>query len=87
MTQRILAVVVLLLSIIFLPFWVSVVLAMGGMFYFNLFWEAVLLFLLSDLLYGVAEPRFFNFTFVSVASATLCLIILEFVKKKLKFYR
>ena len=87
MVQRILASVILLLSIIYLPLWVSAVLAVGGMFYFNLFWEAVFLFFLSDLLYGVEKSWFFNFTFVSSVLAALCLIILEFVKKKLKFYR
>ena len=85
MILRILASVVLLLSVLFMPFWVSVVLAFASMAYFSFFLEAVFLFLLSDLLYGAPEPRFFNSTFVSFFATLICFIILELLKKKLRF--
>ena len=66
-----------------MPFWVSVILAFASMAYFPFFLEAVFLFLLSDLLYGVPEPRLFNSTFVSFFAALICFIILELFKKKL----
>ena len=87
MILRILAVVVLLFSILFMPFWVSVILALAGMIYFAVFWEAVILFLLSDLLYGVKETKFSGTIFVSFIIAAILLIIIEIVKKKLKFYK
>jgi hypothetical protein len=83
---RILASFLLLLSILFMPFWVSVILALALMIYFNVFWEAVILFLLSDLLFGVREAKFNNMVFVSFILSTFVLIIIEIVKKKLKFY-
>ncbi|MEK7104512.1 MAG: hypothetical protein AAB868_00550 [Patescibacteria group bacterium] len=84
MTLRILASLILVLSILFLPFWVSVVLALVGMAYFSFFWESVFLFFLSDLLYGVSETRFFNVFFVSLIVSFLALIIIELLKKKIR---
>ncbi|MFA6257461.1 MAG: hypothetical protein WC671_00415 [Candidatus Paceibacterota bacterium] len=86
MVYRILASVLLLFSILFMPLWVSAILALGGMVYFNIFWEAVPLFLLSDLLYGVKEIKFNNIIFISFIASIIILIIIEIIKKKLKFY-
>jgi len=86
MLLRILAFIVLLLSILFMPFWVSVILALAGMIYFSIFWEAVILFLLSDLLYGAREAKFSGVVFISFILSLVVLIIIEFMKKKIKFY-
>lgn len=69
-----------------MPFWVSVVVALAGMIYFNIFWEAVILFFLSDLLYGTREAKFSSAIFISFITVMVILIIIEIVKKKVKFY-
>ena len=84
MALRILASIVLLLYVLFWPFWVSVFLGLAGMAYFRFFLEAVFLFFLSDLLYGTPEPKFFDMVFVSGAAALVCFVILELFKKKLR---
>lgn len=84
MILRILASVILLLSILFMPLWVSVILALLGMVYFSFFIEAVLLFLLSDLLYGAPEPKLFNIIFASSVLAFIYFVILELLKNKLR---
>lgn len=76
----------LAVSILFMPFWTSAVLALAGMFYFPLFWEAVPLFLLSDLLYGAKEAGWGSVVFVSSLISFLFLALIEFSKKRLKFY-
>ena len=83
---RILASLLLLWSILFMPFWVSLILALAGIVYFPYFGEAIILFFLSDLLYGIKEARLFNLTFISMILAVVFLIGIEFLKKKLKFY-
>lgn len=83
---RILASIALLFSALFMPFWVSVALMLAGIIYFAVFGEAVMLFFLSDLLYGVKEAKFYNEIFISFVMATIILILVEIVKKKLKFY-
>lgn len=83
---RILGGAALLFSILFLPLWVSVILAFAGMIYFSKFYEAVVLFLLSDALYGISEAKFYGTAFVSFFTFLTALIIIEAFKKKLKFY-
>lgn len=88
MILRILVSTMLLFSVLFAPFWVSAVLAFLAMIYFSKFFEAAVLFFLSDLLYGTktAEAGGFHMIFISFITAALFLIIIEIVKKKLKFY-
>ena len=62
------------------------ILAFAGIIYFSFFWEAVILFLLSDLLYGAREAKFYGAIFVSFIIAIMVLGIIEITKKKLKFY-
>jgi len=83
---RIIAFIVLLFSVLFLPFYISAILAILGMFYFKIFWEAIIVLLLSDLLYGTKEAKFSNTLFVSFIVSILILILIEFLKRKLKFY-
>jgi hypothetical protein len=70
-----------------MPFWLSVVLALAGMMYFSLFVEAVFLLLLSDVLYGAQEPKYFNMVFVSFIGGLVAFIIIELFKKKLRFQK
>jgi len=86
MALRICFSVILLLSILFMPWWLSVILGLLGILLFSVFWESIVLFFISDLIYGVKEPRFFNFIFVSTVMAVLTLVLLELLKKKLRFY-
>jgi hypothetical protein len=87
MFKRICFSCLLLVSVLFLPFWLSVILALFGMFYFSNYWEAVVLFFASDLLFEVKEARFFNLTLVSSFASLLVLLLVGYLKKKLKFYR
>lgn len=84
MILRIFAFLALLLSVLYLPFWVSIILAFLGMAYFSFFLEAVFLFFLSDLLFGAREPKFFNIMGISFLLALGCFILLELLKKKLR---
>jgi len=84
--MRVIFSILLLFSILFMPFYVSVFLALLGMAYFSFFLEAIFLFLLSDLFYGIREVRFLDSVFVSFLIMTGIFILIEILKKKLKFY-
>ena len=86
MLLRILASLLLLISVLFWPFWISIILALAGMIYFNVFLEAVVLFLLSDVLFGIKETSWGGMMFVSFVVSAIVLVIIEVTKKKLKFY-
>lgn len=76
----------LFLSIFFGPFWLSIILAILAMFLFRIFWEGVILFLLSDLLYAAEEARFYNIISISFITSLVTLVLIELLKKKLRFY-
>lgn len=85
MIYRILTSLLLLFSILFMPFWISVILALASMIYFSVFWEATVLFLLSDLLFGVKEAKFSGAVFISFVFSIIILLIIEIIKKKTRF--
>lgn len=87
MTLRILVSFLILFSVLFLPFWVSFLLVLFAIFYFHFFWEGILLFFISDLLYGIKEERLFNLTLLSSILIGLMLLIIEFLKTKMKFFQ
>lgn len=64
-----------------MPFWLSTILVLTAMIYFSFFWEGVILFFISDLLFGVEEVRFLNVFFVSFIIAFVILIVIEILKK------
>ncbi|OGJ06413.1 hypothetical protein A2456_02390 [Candidatus Nomurabacteria bacterium RIFOXYC2_FULL_36_19] len=78
--------ILLLISVLFLPIWISAILALIGMIYFSLFLEAVFLFLLSDLLFGLKENGPFGIIFFSFTITLICFVILELLKKKLRLH-
>jgi hypothetical protein len=86
MVLRFLAFFILLFSILFLPFWVSAILAILAMIYFKNYWEAVILFFISDFLYGTMGTKYAFLTFTSGIFALIFLLLIEFLKKKFKFY-
>lgn len=82
MLIRILTSIILIFSVLFLPFWLSVILVFAGMAYFSFFWEGVVALLISDLLYGVREVKFFGVIFVSLIVGVIMLAVIEILKKK-----
>jgi hypothetical protein len=65
-----------------MPFGVSALLALAGMIYFTFFYEAVILFLLSDVLYGVREAKFSSIIFIAFFVSIALLTNIEITKKK-----
>jgi len=84
MKLRITVSLMLLFSVFFLPFYVSTILALGGIIYFRIYFEGVLLMLLIDLLHGVREARFLRLYFVFFLSSLLIMVIIEFIKTKMR---
>lgn len=82
MVVRIAFSIILLLSILFLPFWVSLSLAIVGMVFFHFYFEAIAILFISDLFYGAPEARYFNLTFVSLILSTVLFLAIQFLKRR-----
>lgn len=86
MVKRVFFSIILLFSVLFLPFYITIPLAIFGLFYFPVYFESIVLLFISDLLYGAKEMRYFDFRFVMSSLTLLLFILIVFFKKKLKFY-
>lgn len=84
MAFRILTAVVLFGSILFLPFWLSVILALGAIIYFRYYLEVAFFFLVSDLLFGIPEKSILSMAFMSFVASIIMVFVAEFIKKKLR---
>lgn len=84
---RIISLIILLFSVLFLPFWVTLILAICGIVYFSIFIEAPIVLLLADLLYGIQEAKLFDMHFFLFLLTIVLLVGIEILKKKLKFYK
>jgi hypothetical protein len=81
---RILASVLILLAVLFAPFWLYTISIIAAMVYFSFFFAGLVWFFLADLLYGVPEAKFHGAVFVYLTFAALLFALLEFVKNKLR---
>lgn len=84
--MRLFALILLILSVLYLPYWVSFVLALAFAFMFNFYVEAIIIGFLADAYYSSIR----DVTFVEgqkyIIIFSLIIIGTELLKKKLKFY-
>lgn len=83
---RFIAVIIILLSVIFFPYWLYLPLLGAAIIFFPLFWEAILVALLIDVLYGGGIGRATAlFSPMAVLATTLLLVMLP-VRERLRVY-
>ncbi len=67
-----------------MPFWVTAILGVIFALVFENYIEIIICGIVLDLLYGVREARFHNFTFVASVGSALIYVIVLFLKSKLR---
>lgn len=77
----------LLLAAALLPPLLTALLACIAALFFPRFWEAVLVGLFLDALYGVPLPRLLGFQFIYTLALGAALFVLERLKKSVRLYR
>ena len=84
---RIVVDMLLLLSIVVFPWWVTLIIAFGTLLYFRNFIEFIVVGLLIDLLYAPTPERhyFFSSSFYTVLTAIIFLIVTT-LKRFLIYY-
>lgn len=85
-SKRILADIALFVSVLWLPWWASAVLAAAFIFMFDWYYEAVVAGFLMDSLYAVPLPRFRGAELVATGAASALYLVAAYVKPKLKFF-
>lgn len=83
MIFRIIANIAIILSLFFLPFWVSLVLSFAALIYFKKYFEIMPFFLITDMLYGLPEERYLGFTIISISIGIVLYVTVSLIKKKI----
>ena len=86
MLPRVLYTLAILFFLLFMPFLASVILLLAAMAYFRLYIEGIALFFVADLIYGAESEEFFGIVFASTILSAIFLLVIEILKKRLKFY-
>lgn len=86
-SQRILLDIVIVLSVFYLPWWISAILVAIGAFFFDKFYEIFFIGLLLDILYGVKTEKFYGVWFIFTVVFTLIYIIIKYFKKNIRSYK
>lgn len=86
MPRRLILAICMLISIVWLPWWCSLIIFCIGIFTISRWYEGLAFALFYDLLYGVAEARFYGFIFVATLCAAVLFVLAEFFKTKLRSY-
>lgn len=82
--KRVTVNILLLFGILYLPWWLSVGVAIAASFWFHRYYELIAVGLLIDLLYGQGSGHFFPFM---VTAGTVVLYgVIAFLKTKLRGY-
>lgn len=84
MNLRHLAFITILLSIIFLPFWLYLPMILSAAVFFPVYWEAIVYGFIIDIFYGSGIEGFSELISPAALSATLVLIFLLWLKERLR---
>ena len=72
-------------SVLFFPWWFTIIIAICFLFAFNAY-EVLFWGLLADILYGVSTTNFFGIRFIFTIIFTLFFIGARILKKRLAYY-
>lgn len=86
MMKRAVGIGIVILSMLYLPFWVTAVISVAAMVYFRWFFEAVIIFFCIDALFGAPSARFFHTYTAVTLLGLLTLCVVEYVKTRVRLY-
>ncbi len=79
--------IVLFLSVLFLPWWASLFLAILGLFVFNKFYEYLMFGVFVFVLYSTRSGKIISSPFYFALILTLSFAIIEIIKRNIIFYK
>lgn len=84
MIKRFLFTIILLVAVLYAPWWLTLILALGGAFYFSAYYEVIALGVLIDLLYGMRGGLGAGYGVWGVAISLVLFFGLERIKRELR---
>jgi len=87
MIRRILAALALAVSVIALPWYLSIALGIFFALSFDVYLEMILLGFVLDMLYGASIPQLFHFSHIFLAIAIIVFGSAAYARQRMVFYR
>jgi hypothetical protein len=81
MAPKTISIIALSFSFLFLPFWVSLIIFLFSIFYFENFYGALIVLFLADLLYGFETVHLFNISGAMFFGGVLMFALSLFLKR------
>lgn len=85
--KRVIFDIILILSVFIMPWWVSALLALGGIFVFKQFYEFIIAGIIMYSLYAIPEGNRMSSPFWFSLSISLIYIIVQFSKRHIILYK
>ncbi|HAT68525.1 MAG: hypothetical protein A2481_02270 [Candidatus Yonathbacteria bacterium RIFOXYC2_FULL_47_9] len=84
MLWRISFTVLLLSAVLYAPWWLALLLALWGAFYFSRYYEIILLGVLTDLLYGTSGGMLIGYGMEGFLLGAAIFVAMERIKRELR---
>jgi hypothetical protein len=82
MVIRILFGIALALSIVIFPLYISLILALVGLYFFEPYYELIPIFFLSDIVYGTETGRYGEYTIITGLLAIILVFGFSYIRRK-----
>lgn len=76
--------VLLLSAVLYAPWWLAILLALWGAFYFSRYYEVILLGVLADLLYGTSGGMLIGYGMEGFLLGVTIFVVMERIKRELR---
>ncbi len=86
MLKRFVSDILLLFSIIVMPWWLTVLFVIVLLFYFESFYEAIIAGFLIDFTYSIPTELLFGFRFIFTALFVILFLLSGPLKRRLRYY-
>jgi len=84
MLIRVIADIVIFFSILYTPFWLTLLALIGAAFYFRSYYELIGGGILIDMLYGTPLVKFFDVSFITTIITVSLYFIIDRIKQNIR---
>ena len=86
MRLRIATDIFLVLMMFMAPWWITMLLAVVGLFVFRNFFEIIIIGIMLDSLYNASVARYYNVQFLMTYMAIVLFVATSFIKPRLRYF-
>lgn len=83
--MRLLLDIILLLYALHFPWWITSILVLAMMLYYDRYYEAIVIGFIIDVIFGSAGADYEGFSFIFTISFALVVFVISYLRQKMRF--